>query len=67
MRTWSHTARGYSRGARQGRGTKRIAIQLPDEMFEEIARRAHTNKVSFAEQVRTYVEWGLEVENQDGK
>jgi hypothetical protein len=53
-------ARGNRRG-RVGRSDPtQISIRFDDLTFETIRERAKTEKTSFAEQVRTLVEWGLE-------
>lgn len=48
---------GSLRGQASGR---RIVCIFPDDTFEEIRAIAIEEGTSFAEQVRTLVEWGLE-------
>jgi hypothetical protein len=49
-----------ARGSIKTPGSRRIVVQFDDETFGEIRRRAEAEGSSFAEQVRTLVEWGLE-------
>lgn len=51
------TARG---DGRQHGDLRRIIVSFPEETFAEIRERAERERTSFAEQVRTLVEWGLE-------
>lgn len=43
-------------------GMKRIVVSFDEETFDDIVRRAAAKRRSFAEQVRTLVEFGLEDE-----
>lgn len=43
----------------------RIVIAFPTETFEEVRQRAVKKRTSFAEQVRTLVEWGLLSESEE--
>jgi len=47
-------------GSVKSRGSRRIVVQFDDETFDVIRRRAKDAGTSFAEEVRTLVEWGLE-------
>ncbi|OWJ67423.1 hypothetical protein [Inquilinus limosus] len=38
----------------------RIVVSFDRDTFEQIRQRAERERTSFAEQVRTLVEWGLE-------
>lgn len=51
-----------AKGTSRRPGENRIVVSLDDEMFAEVARRAEQNRTSFAEQVRTLIEWGLEAD-----
>jgi hypothetical protein len=44
---------------------RRINIDFDDEMFGAIRARADRERTSFAEQVRTFCEWGLETAAED--
>jgi hypothetical protein len=39
---------------------RRIVVAFPEETFADVRARAEKEGTSFAEQVRTLVEWGLE-------
>ena len=52
---------GYTKPNR--RGEKRIVIGFPNDDFETIRTLAEKAGTSFAEQVRTLVEWGMEALN----
>lgn len=51
-------------GCRKG-AMLRISVQFDDETFAQIAEAAERNNVSFAEQIRLFCEWGLEIVNED--
>jgi hypothetical protein len=58
-----HLARGATDPRRlSGQRLLQACIGFPDEMFAAIRARAERDGTSFAEQVRTFCEWGLEVE-----
>lgn len=40
-------------------GFRRIVVAFDEETFAQVRKRAVSEKTSFAEQVRTLVEWGL--------
>lgn len=42
----------------------RVMIQFDREMFDTLRARATAEHTSFAEQVRTYIEWGFEADRQ---
>ncbi len=44
-------------------GELSMSINFDQEMFEEIKAFARRDNVSFAEQVRTLIQWGLEADN----
>lgn len=44
------------------KGLMKVTIRLDEETFEELRKRALKNCTTFAEQVRLFVEWGLEVD-----
>ncbi len=49
-------------------GTMRsIYCAFPPEMFDTIQQMAKKDGVSFAEQVRTIIEWGLETVHTDDR
>jgi hypothetical protein len=48
------------RGSVRAPGSRRIVVRFDDETFAAIRRRAEEADTSFAEEVRTLVEWGLE-------
>ena len=56
-------ARG-SKGRESGKYAKRTIVSFPDEMFDAVRSRALKAGVSFTEQVRLYVQWGLENDDQ---
>jgi hypothetical protein len=45
-------------------GFKAIAVRFDDASFAQIGSAAERNRVSFAEQVRTYVKLGMGVDNE---
>lgn len=47
-------------GTKKGAGYRKISIAFSDGDFEAIRKLAARQRQSFAEQVRTLVEWGLE-------
>jgi len=47
-------------GVEKRRGYRRIVIEFDDEMFWHIRALAEKEGTSFAEQVRTLCEWGLQ-------
>lgn len=51
------SAKGYQKGDSE---LRRIVISFDSETFEAIRSKADTEKTSFAEQVRTFVTWGME-------
>lgn len=62
MRNQSHlktrpAATGY---LREGRNLRQINVAFDDDTINEIKQKARNSGVSFAEAVRTLVEWGLE-------
>lgn len=50
-------------GAKE-RHERRIVVSFDDETFAAVRARAVSNNSSFAEQVRTLVDWGLEAEER---
>lgn len=54
-----------ARGVAYGPDRRRIIIEFDNEMFDEIRQRAIKHHTTFAEQVRTLVQWGLD-EDEDG-
>ena len=60
MYQMANPARGVQK---HGEGTmRRIVVAFPPDTFEEIRQHALRERTSFAEQVRKFVEWGLEIE-----
>jgi hypothetical protein len=55
-----------SRGDHRGEygDMRRIIVAFPEETFALIQQRAAKEQSSFAEQVRTLVEWGLDSEER---
>ncbi len=45
------------------RHQRRIVIGFDEDTFEQVRRRAATEKTSFAEQARLLIEWGLEADH----
>lgn len=41
---------------------REITVGFDGDVFEHIHKQARINRCSFGEQVRTYVEWGMESE-----
>lgn len=52
-----------SQGWGLGTGPTKFNLQVDDSMHAEVKKRAAKNKISLSEQVRTYIEWGLENEH----
>lgn len=54
--------RSVARGSKDSHhpGFVAVVVRLDDETFAEVRDLAVKNGTSFAEQVRTLVEWGLE-------
>lgn len=44
-------------------GRRRINADLDVEDFEQLRATALKNNMSIAEQIRTYITWGLEIDN----
>jgi hypothetical protein len=42
------------------RAHRRISIGFEYETFDQVRKLAQKNNLSFAEQIRTFTEWGLE-------
>ena len=57
----------YRRRCRRAKGTRnplqphmvQVTVQLDEDSFNQIADIAHSKQISFAEMVRTYIEWGI--------
>lgn len=56
---YKRPAEGSLAGGRS-RGMPRVTVAFEKDTLEEIAKRAQKDKVSFAEMVRTLIEWALE-------
>ena len=61
--TLGNPGKNPPKGERRRTGS-RITIEFDDITFDEIKKRAIREKSSFAEQVRTLVEWGLNSEQE---
>ncbi len=49
-----------ARGTPSRPGYLRLIVDLEEQTFAELRRRAVAEKTSVAEQIRTVIEWGLE-------
>lgn len=49
-----------ARGVVRTPGRRRVVVQFDEASFAEIRGLAKAERTSFAEQIRTLVEWGLE-------
>lgn len=45
------------------RQQRRVVVGFDPETFDQIRTRAQQHRTSFAEEVRTLIEWGLESEH----
>ena len=54
--------KGHTEGKRR---LRRIFCGLEQDTFDHIATKAELEGVSVSEIIRTYVEWGIESENND--
>ncbi len=60
----SEAAARMARGMRtKPGGPLRIVISMDEDTFNEVRSRALRAKLSFAEQARLLIEWGLEAED----
>ena len=58
--------RRAARGVKRTEGSGlRVVITFDPETFEQVRNRADRLETSFAEQIRTLVEWGLEADGED--
>lgn len=53
-----HLAKGFTTRGH----AKLVTIYMDVAMVADLRRRAEANKTSVSEQVRTYIEWGLETD-----